>query len=110
MITHAIGRIGQSSRFASLVFTAIALGLSTLASAATPGKTVNASATLAYNIKSLNHNLAIQKAYIASSYVYVTQRSGSTVYLSRCLISGNNATYQDEMTMTNCGHGQTLDM
>ncbi|MCX6950954.1 MAG: helveticin J family class III bacteriocin [Verrucomicrobia bacterium] len=110
MITHAIGRSSLLSKLALLVSTALALGLAPLASAATPGKTVNASATLAYNIKSLNHNLAIQKSYIASSYVYVTQRSGSTVYLSRCLISGTNATYQDEMTLTNCGHGQTLDM
>lgn len=110
MITQAIGRPGLSSKITLFFFAAIILGLSTFASAATPGKTVNASATLAYNIKSLNHNLAIQKSYIASTYVYVTQRSGSTVYLSRCLISGTNATYQDEMTMTNCGHGQTLDM
>ncbi len=110
MNTETLGRPGLFAKIAALVSTALVLGLSTLASAATPGKTVNASATLAYNIKSLNHNLAIQKSYIASSYVYVTQRSGGTVYLSRCLISGNNATYQDEMTLTNCGHGQTLDM
>ena len=110
MITQAIARPGLSSKITLFVSTAIALGLSTFASAATPGKTVNASATLAYNIKSLNHNVAIQKSYIASTYVYVTQRVGSTVYLSRCLISGTNATYQDEMTLTNCGHGQTLDM
>ena len=106
MITHTIGFSRLASRITALFLTSIPLGLS----AATPAKTVNASATLAYNIKGLNHNLAIQKAYIASTYVYVTQRSGGTVYLSRCLISGNNATYQDEMTMTNCGHGQTLDM
>ncbi|WP_397334306.1 hypothetical protein [Paenibacillus glycanilyticus] len=78
--------------------------------AASPGKTVNASATLAYNLKGLNHNLAVQKAYIASKYLYVTQRSGGTVYLSRLLMSGSNATYVDEMTITNAGHGQTLDM
>lgn len=78
--------------------------------AATPGKTVNASATLAYNLKGLNHNLAVQKAYIASKYLYVTQRSGGTVYLSRLLMNGTNATYVDEMTITNAGHGQTLDM
>ncbi|NBC70493.1 helveticin J family class III bacteriocin [Paenibacillus sacheonensis] len=78
--------------------------------AATPGKTVNASATLAYNLKGLHHNLAVQKAYIASTYLYVTQRSGGTVYLSRLLMSGTNATYVDEMTITNAGHGQTLDM
>ncbi|WP_375295487.1 phage baseplate protein [Paenibacillus doosanensis] len=78
--------------------------------AATPAKTVNASATLAYNLKGLKHNLAVQKAYIASTYLYVTQRSGGTVYLSRLLMNGNNATYVDEMTITNAGHGQTLDM
>ncbi|CAG7607910.1 hypothetical protein PAESOLCIP111_01007 [Paenibacillus solanacearum] len=78
--------------------------------AATPAKTVSASATLAYNLKGLNHNVAVQKAYIASTYVYVTQRSGGTCYLSRLLISGSNATYVDEMTITNAGHCQTLDM
>lgn len=110
MSTHAIGRPALPSRPAWFIFAALALGLSTFAAAATPGKTVNASGTLAYNIRSLNHNLAIQKFYIASTYVYVTQRSGGTVYLSRCRISGSDATYQDEMTLTNCGHGQTLDM
>jgi hypothetical protein len=78
--------------------------------AATPEQTVNASATLAYNLKGLHHNLAVQKAYIASTYLYVTQRSDGTVYLSRLLMSGSNATYVDEMTITNAGHGQTLDM
>lgn len=78
--------------------------------AATPEKTVNASATLAYNLKGLNHNVAVQKAYIADKYLYVTQRSGGTCYLSRLLINGNEATYVDEMTVTNTGHCQTLDM
>ncbi|MGG1517061.1 helveticin J family class III bacteriocin [Paenibacillus oryzisoli] len=78
--------------------------------AATPEKTVNASATLAYNLKGLNHNVAVQKAYIASTYVYVTQRSGGTCYLSRLLINGSDATYVDEMKITNAGHCQTLDM
>lgn len=110
MITKVIGRSGLLSKITLVVLAALALGLSNSVSAATPLKTVNASATLAYNIKSLPRNLAIQASYIASTYVYVTQRSGGTVYLSRCLISGNNATYQDSMTMTNCGHGQTLDM
>lgn len=78
--------------------------------AATPERTVNASATLAYNLKGLKHNVAVQKAYIASTYVYVTQRSGGTCYLSRLLINGSDATYVDEMTITNSGHCQTLDM
>lgn len=54
--------------------------------------------------------MAVQKAYIASTYVYVTQRSGGTCYLSRLLINGSDATYVDEMTITNSGHCQTLDM
>lgn len=78
--------------------------------AATPQKTVNASAALAYNLLGLNHNLAVQKAYIASTYIYVTQRTGGTCYLSRLLINGSDATYVDEMTVTNAGHCQTLDM
>ncbi|CAN7659735.1 hypothetical protein [Paenibacillus sp. LjRoot56] len=78
--------------------------------AATPQNTLNASATLAYNLKGLNHNVAVQKAYIASTYVYVTQRSGGNCYLSRLLINGSDATYVDEMTVTNAGHCQTLDM
>lgn len=109
MIIKVIGRPSLRPRI-WFVFAALLPVLSPFASAATPGKTVNASATLAYNIKSLPHNLAIQKSYIASSYVYVTQRSGGTVYVSRCLISGTNANYQDTMTLNNCGHGQTLDM
>ncbi|MGG1550154.1 hypothetical protein [Paenibacillus ferrarius] len=95
-----------SVSLALLVFLLAALP----AFAATPEKTVNASATLAYNLKGLNHNAAVQKAYIASTYVYVTQRSGGTCYLSRLLINGSDATYVDEMTITNAGHCQTLDM
>ncbi|TVY07276.1 helveticin J family class III bacteriocin [Paenibacillus cremeus] len=78
--------------------------------AATPATTVNASATLAYTLKGLNHNLNVQKFYVASTYLYVTQRSGSNCYLSRLLMSGSTATYVDEMTITNAGHCQTLDM
>ncbi|MHA6481743.1 hypothetical protein ACX1C1_07545 [Paenibacillus sp. strain BS8-2] len=78
--------------------------------AATPQKTVNASATLAYNLKGLQHNVAVQKAYIGSTYIYVTQRSGGTCYLSRLLIDGNDANFQDKMTVTNTGHCQTLDI
>lgn len=64
---------------------------------------------LAYTIKGLNHNLNVQNFYVGSSYLYITQRKGSTTYLSRCKISGNTATYMDEMVLTNCGHGQSLE-
>ncbi|WNQ10687.1 helveticin J family class III bacteriocin [Paenibacillus aurantius] len=95
----------------SFILTVLLLGMSVMpAFAATPAKTVSASATLAYNLKGLKHNVAVQKAYIASTYVYVTQRSGGTCYLSRLLINGTDATYVDEMTVTNSGHCQTLDM
>jgi hypothetical protein len=94
-----------------VVLTILIWGMSVLPIyAATPVKTVNASATLAYNLKGLNHNVAVQKVYIASTYLYVTQRSGGTCYLSRLLINGSDATYVDEMTITNAGHCQTLDM
>ncbi|TYP74505.1 helveticin J family class III bacteriocin [Paenibacillus methanolicus] len=96
---------------ASLVLAMLMFGMSVIpAIAATPAKTINASATLAYNLKGLKHNVAVQKAYIASTYLYVTQRSGGTVYLSRLLMNGKDATYVDEMTITNSGHGQSLDM
>ncbi|MDP9700770.1 hypothetical protein J2T16_003677 [Paenibacillus intestini] len=78
--------------------------------AASPGKTVNASAKLAYNLKGLKFNRVVQKAYIADKYVYVTQRVNTTCQLSRLLIKGNNAEYVDHMTITNSGHCQTLDM
>jgi len=80
------------------------------AAAASPGKTVNASAKLAYNLKGLRHNVAVQKAYIADKYIYVTQRSKGTCYLSRLRINGKDANYVDQMTVTNTGHCQTLDM
>lgn len=101
----------QLKLLTSVVLSILISGMSVLpVYAATPQKTVNASATLAYNLKGLNHNVAVQKAYIASTYLYVTQRSGGTCYLSRLLINGSDATYVDEMTVTNAGHCQTLDM
>ncbi|PYE48630.1 hypothetical protein HUB98_22305 [Paenibacillus barcinonensis] len=78
--------------------------------AASPGKTVNASAKLAYNLKGLKFDRAVQKAYIADKYVYVTQRVNGTCHLSRLLIKGSDAQYVDHMTITNSGHCQTLDM
>jgi len=77
--------------------------------AATPQKTVNATATLQFNILGLVFNKAVQKAYLGSTYLYVTQRVGLDCQLSRLTISGNNATYVDHMTVTNAGHCETLD-
>lgn len=72
-------------------------------------KNVKAAATLRYKIKGLTNTAAIQKTYIGSTYIYVIQRIGSDSHLSRCLINGSTATYQDHMTLKNFGHGQTLE-
>ena len=42
--------------------------------------------------------------------MYVLQRVGSDSYLSRCVISGARANYQDCMVLTRFGHTQTLEM
>lgn len=95
----------------SFMLAVLAYGMTSMpAWAAAPGKTVNASATLAFTLKGLKHNAAVQKAYIATKYVYVTQRSGGKCYLSRLLMNGKNATYVNEMAISNAGHCQTLDM
>ncbi|NUU76822.1 helveticin J family class III bacteriocin [Paenibacillus xylanilyticus] len=97
--------------YTSLMLALVVFGMSVIpVFASNPGKTVNTTAKLAYNLKGLNHNVAVQKAYIADKYLYVTQRSKGTCYLSRLLINGNDAAYVDEMTITNTGHCQTLDM
>ncbi len=72
-------------------------------------KNVKAAATLRYKIKGLTNTAAIQKTYIGSTYIYVIQRIGSDSRLSRCLINGSTATYQDHMTLKNFSHGQTLE-
>lgn len=77
---------------------------------ATANSTGNATATLEYTIVGLPSNNAIQKTYITSQYVYVLQRVGSDSYLSRCVISGARANYQDCMVLTRFGHTQTLEM
>ncbi|GAK42839.1 hypothetical protein TCA2_5332 [Paenibacillus sp. TCA20] len=102
---------GSMKLWISLFLACIMFSMTVLpAQAASPQKTVNASAKLAYNLKGLKHNVVVQKAYIADKYLYVTQRSKGTCYLSRLLIDGTNANYVDEMTVTNTGHCQTLDM
>ena len=101
----------QVKRVVSVILSVLLWGMTALpAFAATPQKTVNASATLAYNILGLNHNKVVQKAYLGSTYLYVLQRDEGDCHLSRLSISGNDATYMDEMTVTNAGHCETLDM
>ncbi|MCI8957224.1 MAG: hypothetical protein HFG29_09645 [Eubacterium sp.] len=77
---------------------------------ATSGSTGTATATLEYTIVGLPSNNAIQKTYITSKYVYVLQKVGSDSYLSRCVISGTRANYQDCMVLKRFGHTQTLEM
>lgn len=106
------GEVGdeESSTLAGLVSEEEPAGEPLAKIAATPIISKTASARLAYNLKGLRHNRAIQKAYIAKSYVYVTQRVNGTCYLSRLRIQGNEARFVDQMTVTNTGHCQTLDM
>lgn len=97
-------------RLLAIICVVVLAFASVTANAATPKSTASVKATLAYTLKGLKHNLAVQNFYIASKYIYITQRSGSTTYLSRLLINGNEARYVDEMTLLNAGHGQSLDM
>jgi len=73
-------------------------------------QTVGKNATLRYTLTDLKCNSAIQKAYIGGTYIYVVQRSGKNVFLSRCLILENQiAKYQDRMALGDFGHCQTLE-
>ena len=85
------------------------LTLGTVAHGATPASTGNGEATLAYHLKDLPLGRAVQYFYICKDYVYITQRVDSTTYLSRLEIRGQDAIYLDRMTLTNTGHGETLD-
>jgi len=77
-----------------------------------PAETISVNSTVAYTLKGLKYARAVQNFYIASKYLYVTQRIGSTTYLSRLLMDPETktATYMDHMTFLNAGHGQSLDM
>lgn len=69
-----------------------------------------------YTLKGIR-NRAIQNFYVASNYIYITQKgpenekkTKGSVYLSRCKLEGKTATYIDEMQLISVGHGQTLEM
>ncbi len=69
-----------------------------------------------YTLKGIR-NRAIQNFYVASNYIYITQKgpenedgTKGSVYLSRCKLKGKTATYIDEMQLIGVGHGQTLEM
>ncbi len=75
-----------------------------------PKKILYMKANKAYKVTNLKHKDAIQKSYVASGYIFVSQAaSDGTSYLSRCTLSGTTATYKDEMILKNFGHNQTLE-
>ena len=97
-------------RMLSLVLAVIMLSCSVLdVVAASPKSTKSVKATLAYTLKGLPEGRAVQNFYIGSTYLYCTQRVGSTTYLNRLKIEGKTAVYKDRMTFKNCGHAQSLD-
>jgi len=77
--------------------------------AASPASSASTEATLAYTLKNLPIGVAVQNYYIGEQYIYTTQRSTNSTYLSRLKINGNTASYVDHMVLTNWGHGETLD-
>lgn len=81
-------------------------------SAATPSSTVKTSSTLAYTLKGLKYNRAVQNFYIGAKHIYVTQRADDTTYISRLVKDDatKTATYRDHMTILRGGHGQALDL
>ncbi len=82
-----------------------------VSAAASPNSSVSKSATLAWTLKGLKHSLVVQNFYIGEQYLYISQSSGNTTYISRLGMdhASKTATYLDEMTLTNWGNGETLD-
>ena len=79
------------------------------ASAASPSSTADATATLAYTLRGLPIDRAVQNFYIGETYLYITQRIDNVTYLSRLRIDGDEAFYMDQMVLNNWGHGEALD-
>lgn len=86
-------------------------------SLATPNDSGETSATKLYTITGLPSDNAIQNFAIGSTYIYVTQHSGTDTYLSRCTITTEKdddgaiiVEYKDRMTLKEFGHGESLAM
>ncbi|MGN0460054.1 MAG: hypothetical protein ACI4HL_03965 [Ruminococcus sp.] len=77
---------------------------------AQPNKTINLNATKAYTVNGLPKKRHIQKSYVGSTYIYVSQSVGTDTYLSRYTINGTTATYKDHMVLNGFGHNQTLEV
>lgn len=74
-----------------------------------PNKVVYMEAKKAYTVTGLKRKLNIQRSYVASGYIFVSQsNSNGTTFLSRCELKGTTATFKDEMKLVNFGHNQTL--
>lgn len=76
-----------------------------------PNNKVNIKAKLRYTVTGLPCVNAIQKMYIRDKEIYVIQRYGKTMYLSRCEINKTTkqAICKDFMILQRFGHGQTLE-
>lgn len=77
---------------------------------AQPNKTINLRATKAYTVNGLPVEKHIQKSYVGSKYIYVSQSDDKITYLSRYTINGATATYKDHMVLNGFGHNQTLEV
>jgi hypothetical protein len=75
----------------------------------TPKSVLSVTADKVYKITGLKSKVNVQKCYYGTNYIFVSQSIGSTVYLSRCAVSGTTATYKDQMILKNFGHNQTLE-
>ncbi len=68
----------------------------------------------AFSLKGLPYVRAVQKVYVGTQYLYVLQMYKGSQIISRCPMRpfaevAQTVTVQDHMTLTNFGHGQTLD-
>lgn len=66
-----------------------------------------------YKITNLKHKLAIQAYTKVGNDLYITQRKGETIYITKCkLLEGKKRVYQPDgksMKLAGFAHGQTLD-
>lgn len=83
----------------------------TIMASPSPRSEVNTKAKFRYTVTGLPCARAIQKMYINDKEIYITQRYGTTTYLSRCEVDKTKklAVCKDFMTLKEFGHGQTLE-
>lgn len=107
--------MGQTNDFSSLN----GMGISFPDSMSTPE---NKTATQEYDLINLPSGYAVQKTFVATSYIYVVETKRveangnpddyADVIIARCSINndGTSATYQDKMTINGCGHDQCFEL